>query len=158
MSNIKETRIGFNEFTYKDILKVLPDWHITCRPITPIPGDLQLKLNLNGSRFNFSDGLFLNFYNEKRSARLAELKKGTWTGEIVIPSVNDVVIKLDLEYPEKSELILESESHNFSISDGGLKYKLTKKDGELILGREFEIILPSIKTPEGNLMPSTRER
>ena len=158
MSNIKETRIDFNQFTYKDILKVLPGWHLTSRPSTAIPGDLQLKLNLNGTKFNFSNGLFLNLYNEARSAHLAELKDGTWISEIVVPSVDGVVIKLDLEYPEKSELILEAENYNFSISDGGLKYELTKKDGELILSREFEIKPPSIKTLEGNLMPSTRER
>jgi hypothetical protein len=145
MSNITGKRVSFDKFTYKDALRILPDWHTTMRPLSPVTGDFQLRFDLKDiTTVDYSDWLCLNVYKEKRLAILSEYRNGYLkpASEIPLPLIKEVIIKVDPTNPEKSELIFESENFNYSISNKGLTHKLTNKEGESILNKEFEIGVP----------------
>ncbi len=144
MSSITERRIVFDKFTHKDALAVLSDWHATMISI-PATGDFQLRLDLKVPTNSFGDWFCLNVYKNKNLTLFSEHRNGFISpvaSQILLPSVKEVVVQINPTNPDKSKLIFESENHDYSITNKGLRHILSDKEGKIILNREFENITP----------------
>ncbi len=139
--NVTEKRISFKTFTYKNALEVLTNWRATKQPIKPITGDFQLRLD--PENVNSNDWFCLDtrrergdlvFFREIRNGYLRPI-----ASEISIPSVKEVVVKIDSKNPENSELIFKSDSLDYLISNRGLKHILTNKGGVQILEKNLKL-------------------
>jgi hypothetical protein len=140
--NFTEKRYSFEEFTYKDALAVLTNWHATMRPGSkPFTGDFQLRLD--SEEVHSDDWLCLDTRQEQGNlVFLREIRNGfikPIASEISLSLVKEVVIKIDSKNSENSELTFESENLNYSISNGGLKHILTNKEGVQILERNLKL-------------------